>query len=432
MFNNVGGYDTIIHDGTNYVLNPVAYDVDQWVTSTVAYKGVIYTYASDAEAPVYSTAKVDRYYGSTLKDSLDWVVGTEFGQIEVKATHIYHYVGNFVWGYENGDSAMGKVISGDTVLKLIDYDVFATNIAGLQANLTLKSDMKFNLYIPAKPGVTIDSVSVGTILPNTFTYNGVEYHVVVIDLVAGNFDAIELTVSYSVLNNNYGEDVVFEFKDVITIDYVTSYASVAAKSAACGSETAILLKEIIDYNVAVAKYLDASFDEAAVESIVAFREIYAAHNVADDPATEDVNESKSCACNVELPEAEATDLSGVADYVTDATFYLESDVGVMGLILYVAEGYEGADLTVSFVDVDVKEVFAEVEYVADKGYIMVSNIKAAYIDDVMTVTIGEAVGTYSLATYIAECEDANAKAVADALLEYSIAAEAYKASLRAE
>ena len=60
---------------------------------------------------------------------------------------------------------------------------------------------------------------------------------------------------------------------------------------------------------------------------------------------------------------------------------------------------------------------------------MVSNIKAAYIANVMTITVGDIAATYSLATYVAGCTDANALAVADALLEYSVAAKAYKASV---
>ena len=389
------------------------------------------TYSSDKDAPAYELANVELYTADgELYKTLPWLVGEKFYASVDMIQENFYFIYDFAWATEGGEAVEGTVVNSDLKAYVAGAKTYFQGLSSMQANLTLKSDMKFNLYIPERDGIAVNGVSLGNVLPNLFTIGDKQYYVVVVDLTAGNFDAFEIDV-YLLAEDKYTGEI-YEFVDSLTIDYVKSYASVAAKSAACGSETAVLLKEIIDYNVAVAKYLDASFDEAAVESIVAFREIYAAHNVADDPATEDVDESKSCVCSVALPEVEATDLSGVASYITDATYYLESDVGVMGLILYVAEGYEGEGLTVSFVDVDGKEVFAEVEYIADKGYIMVSNIKAAYIDDVMTVTIGEAVGTYSLATYIAECEDVNAKAVAGALLEYSIAAEAYKASLRAE
>ena len=60
------------------------------------------------------------------------------------------------------------------------------------------------------------------------------------------------------------------------------------------------------------------------------------------------------------------------------------------------------------------------------GYYAVTNISAAYIDNVMTISVGAHNGTYSLAKYISNCTDSRAEEVALAILTYSRAAENYK------
>ena len=429
----VNGATTLIPDGKGgMVLNPDVLDKDNWVTTTTARNNVYVTYETGKDAPKYETATVE-YCGvigsGKVINTYTYIVGEKIGEIFMETGHVGYKVNNLSFVLADGETeAYGTVVEGDTKIYAYDWDVVVTGFTGLQANLTLKTDMKFNLYIPYKAGTVITGVSNGTLLPTTVTVGGTEYNVIVIDLPAGSFDAFTIDVYFKGTNLTY--NTTFELTDTITIDYVTSYLTKALASAKCGSDVAILLNEILDYNVAVAKYIDASFDETAVACIAEFRAKMAAHNVADDPETEDVDESKVCTCQVKLPEAGAIDLSALAGSVADVNFYLsEENIGDMGLIIKLNAGVDASTVSVSYVDVNGNTVVANVEYNEEGNYVAVKDIKAAYIDNTMTITVGTASGTCSLGAYVASLGE-NAPAVANALLEYAAAAEAYKVSIK--
>ena len=165
----------------------------------------------------------------------------------------------------------------------------------------------------------------------------------------------------------------------------------------------------MDYSAAVALYLDEAFDATKVTSLAAFYAKYAAHT--------------DCKCNVAIPEAEATDTSKLTA-AESITFAIEENAGMMGLVIKAAEGL---NVKVYYVDALGAKHDMTVEYAG--GNYVVSGISAAYIDNVMYISIGEAEGTYSLATYVANNQDV---ALAKALLEYAIAAENYKNQTQAE
>ena len=117
----------------------------------------------------------------------------------------------------------------------------------------------------------------------------------------------------------------------------------------------------------------------------------------------------------------------VANRVAGATFTMDN-VGVISLVFTA----ERTDLVITVKYSDLRRTYTlTAVYNEDAKCYITPGIPAAYIDNLMTITVGDAVGTYSLAAYIEDkCSDEEANAlyikVAKALGEYAAAAEAYK------
>ena len=292
------------------------------------------------------------------------------------------------------------IARGTTISKTADgYRIDS----GIMANMSLFTDMCFNLYLPKIDGLNILSVSNAELDENTYWVNGNEMYVISATPQINSFDPIEATVKYSMDGNEYELDILLD---------VLRYTTTVANLYECGSKESRLVYEIIRYKEAAAVYLDPEFQDST-GALSAFKEIYSSH--AD------------CKCvteNISIPEEELN-----VDYsplMEKGVLGISYDVALdkMGLVIYVKE-----DTTLSGVSYKnhrgetVTHTVENGRLIEKSGYYLVESISAADINNVMTITTGEAMGTYSLGKYINNNPTVE---LAKRLYSYSVAAENYK------
>lgn len=275
--------------------------------------------------------------------------------------------------------------------------------AGIKVNMTLFADMRFNLYLPKIDGITIKSVEGVSLEGATYWINGIEMLRVWAKVDVADFETKEAKIIYTL----DGKDC--ELK--IALD-VLAYAKGVANIYECGSKEARLIYEIINYKESVATYLDPEFaDESG--RLAAFKSLYASH--------------KDCSCADTTPNISAEEIN--VDYsalkekgITGISYQLS--LNETGMVIYTS-----GDATVSSVSYEnalgeiVTHTVDDGSLVKYSGYYFVKNISAANIRRVMTITVDDASGTYSLGRYIHNNPDVSA---AKSLYTYSIAAENYK------
>ena len=281
---------------------------------------------------------------------------------------------------------------------------------GMGADMSLSTDMALNIYLPQADnivftGVTIDGEAIDT---RVETVKGDEYYVFSWNSAASNFNSNVATVSFEATYPSK----TFNGSADITLD-VVRYASLAIAQYGHDTKEADLVTEMMNYKEAVATYLGGYSRNEATDAF------YALHD-------------ENCTCGVEEIEysaSEVANMGGLAAQGIDAATYSLDEVGEFSMILESAN----KDLTVevSYTIGNVKgtiEVCTIVaEYNEDLGAYVVENIPAAYIDNVMTITVNGATGTYCLAAYInSDSVSAEAKVLAEALYKYAMAAESYK------
>ena len=96
----------------------------------------------------------------------------------------------------------------------------------------------------------------------------------------------------------------------------------------------------------------------------------------------------------------------------------------MGMVISVDEGVEVTSVT--YTDALGRVITHTVEegnLVAKNGYYLVVGVSAAYIDNIMTITVDGATGTYCLGKYIVNQPGV---AIAEAIYKYAVAAENFK------
>ena len=96
----------------------------------------------------------------------------------------------------------------------------------------------------------------------------------------------------------------------------------------------------------------------------------------------------------------------------------------MGMVISVGEGVEVTSVT--YTDALGRVITHTVEegnLVAKNGYYLVIGVSAAYIDNIMTITVDGATGTYCLGKYIVNQPGV---AIAEAIYKYAVAAENFK------
>ena len=275
------------------------------------------------------------------------------------------------------------------------YNCSKVDIGQYMANVSLFTDMTFNLYLPKIEGITYTGIIGASELAE---YDN-EYFVTSWKPFVNDFGAQVVVINYSYEL----EGETYEFSVKVTLD-VVRYAILVAESDeyACGSDELALVYEMMNYKVAVATYVDESFDKNSVPSLVEFYALIDAHT--------------DCSCKDTVSaEAEDATVEGIGvGYVID-------DLGMLGMTITAS-----SVPTVSYVDPTGAVCYAIVTESETEGVYIVSGISAAYIDNVMTIAVDGNTGTFSLANYAVNCEDAKVLAVANALLKYATAAENYK------
>ena len=164
----------------------------------------------------------------------------------------------------------------------------------------------------------------------------------------------------------------------------------------------MLAYEIVNYKAAVATYLDPGFANAAYDE---FLTVFAAH------------ENCTCASTaVEISEEESA-----VDYTNLDVQWVQYALSIeqIGMIIK-ADPY--AEVSVSYVGPDGIDVSLPVEYDETNAYFIVSAVKAAYIDEIMYITVNGNTGTYCLGKFI----ENTGVDVAKAIYTYAVAAENYK------
>ena len=348
----------------------------------------------DCEDVVYNRNYVaDRGHWATTDDfaSVTYIPGlfaenlTDGGKIITDAYEIYGIpaaVNSFILDSFNSNTPYiyaSFVPAGNGV-----YNRYS---AGTMANLDLTNDMTFNLYIPTKyENVKVDGVA----LVDKFVY-GEEYYVYKWNAPVSSFDGKLIKVSVTV----DGYEMTFP----MTLDVVTWAAIAASNPEAYTEEGSELAKEIVDYKEAVAKYINADFDSNSVASLAAFREMFSAD------VAETLPEAGEIATNEDIK------VGYIIQDLYKLSIQIETELGDPTVTFrYGIHGVEPATVTKT-----------------DEGVYVVSGIPAAYIDNVMTITVGAVTVEYSLVNYANTCAE-ETKPLAVALLEYAIAAEAFKES----
>ena len=274
---------------------------------------------------------------------------------------------------------------------------------GVKANMSLFTDMRFNLYLPKLEGMEITGVD-GAFDGGTATVEGKEMFLIYATPAIDSFDAIEATITYKLNGKSH------EYKAKLdALDYATR----VAKTFDCGSEESILVREMILYKEAVISYLGVELGSDATDKLFAFKKLYESHGVA-------------CTCFAAKdisPEESAVDYSALLEKGVTSVSYALS-LNEIGMVIYVQSGTVVTEVSYTDALGNVKVHNAENELLeAKNGYYFVKGVSAAYIDEIMTITVDGETGTYSLGKYITNNPTVNA---AQRMYRYSLAAEDYK------
>lgn len=271
--------------------------------------------------------------------------------------------------------------------KAVESDgTYALTKIETKANVSLFTDMAFNLYVPADAGFTADGfvdTTIGGVAYKQYTWNP----------ELGSFDSASVTL-------NYGE-----VSSVIELD-VVKYATLVADAFDCNTAQAKLAYEIMDYKAAVAKYLDPDFDAANVAALNAFYALYEEH-------------ADGCTCGAEA-EIDANAINkGILEGKT-ISFLLES-----GKFSIVLGGFTAGE-SVSVVIGEGKDAYTATLTADAEGDVVFNNVNAALLRFTFNVTVGGEAGQYRLSAYIAALSDGADKNLAVAMYEYSVAVYNFK------
>jgi len=395
----------VIDGVTYYTLADSVYNKETWKNEIKYYSGAYITYSGDTEPDVF--ADVVNYC---------WPNGDVFATTRWHKDSANIDIANAaVAPNTTVDIGMYKINSlkwtanGENSFVLSNYAV-AGDFSDMKVNATLKDGMIYNIYVPADKGVKVTGTDVGTVASELVEIEGKQYYKVSVELKAGDFNKISLKVNFSAESLVGGADK--SGTQTLVAD-VVKYATDVASQYECGSEEANLALEMMNYKEAVAKaFLAEGAEYTRTADTEAFYEIYANHTEC------------KCGITMEVSESEVADLAGLVDAgISGAGFDMDS-VGTIKMVLY-SENAE-LDVKVSY-NTGLGTVEIKAAYSADSNGYVTEGIPAAYIDNILTITVGEAEGTYCLAAYIAaEGTTEVAKNVATALYEYAMAAEAYK------
>jgi len=286
-----------------------------------------------------------------------------------------------------GDGATLTTKSG--AYKAVESDgTYAFTKIATKANVSLFTDMAFNLYVPADAGFTAEGFLDGTV-----TIEDVDYKQYTWNPALASFDSQAVTLNYGSVSSE------------ITLD-VVKYATLVAGEFDCGTVEAKLAYEIMDYKAAVAEYLDSDFDAANVASLQAFYALYSEH--AD------------CNCGSAAEIDNAAINKGILEGKTFS--FLLSDDNKFSIAL---GGFTAGENVSVSIGAGADAYSATVTADAD-GDVVFNDVNAALLRYTFSVTATAGAGEYRLSSYIAALGAGAEKDLAVAMYEYSLAVYNFK------
>ena len=370
-----------------------SYGLDDYLASADVYKNVNLSKCPDTLYGIYETrddaiAIIDGAKHKVLGSSVD------LGDMISNNSTVTLPAGKAFTASPAADVASFNVTLGDGATlttksgayKAVESDgTYALTKIATKANVSLFTDMAFNLYVPADAGFTADGfvdTTIEEVAYKQYTWNP----------ELGSFDSASVTLNYGAVSS------------VINLD-VVKYATLVADEFDCNTAQAKLAYEIMDYKVAVAEYLDSDFDAANVASLQAFYALYSEH--AD------------CNCGSAAEIDNAVINKGILEGKT-ISFLLES-----GKFSIVFGGFTAHESVTVAIGVGEGAYNATLTANAD-GEVVFNDVNAALLRYTFSVTATAGAGEYRLSAYIAALGDGADKNLAVAMYEYSLAVYNFK------
>ena len=329
-----------------------------------------------------------------------WIVGSKPSAPKHSGATVKdnYFTKSYKWAKENGEDANEFLVS-DTLNVFKPVAVYeAAKISGAKANMSLFTNMMFNLYLPKSDKIAnlvITDENGGAIAFTESTAPGTAMYLVQWKQPVNSFDAKVIYVSFVVDGN--------ELSTSISLDPIT-YATLVVNQFACGSEEAVLAYEIINYKAAIATFIDSTFENAKYDAFLA---IFDSHeNCICGATAADISEDEAAV------DYSALDVQWV-QYALSANkigMIIKADASATVEVAY------KNPMTGEFVELDV-------EYDTENQYFIVSAVEAAYINRIMYITVNGEEGTYCLGKFILNNPTID---VAKAIYSYSKAAADFK------
>ena len=269
----------------------------------------------------------------------------------------------------------------------------------LNVNLTLGSEIRLNFYAPVDGNVTAIAVNGNALTAEgTVTIGGKTYTVYSFYGIAPSraMQTIAVTVTYTVEEG--GETVT---KSIVRDYSVIKYAQSVLANNTVGTKGQTLVKDLLGFIKAAYEYFGN--DAATAEELSLMNKL-----CTDYPAT--VVDA--------IPDSDA-DPSGISNVISSAQFMLSD--GVIKLVLNVKDGTRPVTVSVNGVTL----LSAPANHGNDR---LIVELRAYQLCDTLTVTSGNAVGTYGFLEYAAGVmgTDAELDAMLKAMYAYSVSALEYK------
>lgn len=379
------------------------------VTKTTSYTGSvrIITFTEDT-APEIAKRIEWRGADGQIKDvSFGYVGQTITAPLTVEdAGYADAECGWYISKYEWKNSASEDMTVKESGNLIVGSPFYVAEISGIKANMMLADGMVFNLYLPVPDGNTSDINVTNAVSSGVSEVNGLgSVYAVSVASPLDSFAPVTVTLNYTVNGNNLSYDIAAD---------VLKYASIVAKSYACGTDEAELAYRLVSYKEAVTSYLEKTTSEDEAKAIRDFKALYSDHTLCE--CTEAFDES-----SISSAEKNVTYETALSGKVLSVSYQLKPEA--LGIIIETADGItvkgvtykdlSGAEKNLSITEVDGK-------YIA-------SGLSAANVKNILTINVasGDSTysGTYSLGRYILNNTTC---ALAKSLYQYSMAAKNYK------
>ena len=378
-------------------INPIVFDKTAWVVDALKSCEVACgTYKPDgAKSSVKEVKWFDRH-GEQVGDSEYWVIGSKLIHKDFEIISGDWYNIECPWCYEDGTLAPDVTLTDKG-----EYVFYAKpqkpkgNINDKLANVTISESITFNLYLPVLSGVEGESITAkyGEIKTEKVKIDGKDMYQISWEIPYGSFETNTVKLKYRVAG--FGEfDSPTLSKDLeceIELDFLR-YASIVAETSRCNSKESVLIYELVNYVRALAAFTP-DFDEENVPKLQEFLLLY-----------DDMEKHSACECKATV--AEDMIVRADSDINYDALLgkgvesidyvFSSSEVGIR---VFVKKSSVKID-SVTCTDSSGKLINLPFKFVESGNYYLISNISAMYIDNVVTININGARGTYSLARFI--------------------------------